>query len=103
MKLKDFEHCVTMLGLELLSVTLSERKPCAVIRAMAVKKLSKKKCIAYHWYYGSCRKSIGNMSYGDIRNNISMYERKAPLSWIPHPPYSITELERKCFGEKAAG
>lgn len=92
MKLKDFEDCLNKMGLELINVSLSHG---TVNHALAVRRLGKKKCEGYHWYFGCCRKSFKNLSYGEARENHSIIEAKAPNAWSPFPSFNISELEKK--------
>lgn len=97
MKLKDFEKCVGQMGMELLSVGLSTRHASSVNKALAVQKVSPRKCFVYVWWYGGCRKTARPVSYPDVKANASSYSAKGPLNWLPVPELNMTQLEQKYF------
>lgn len=99
MKLKDFEICVSQMGLELLSVGLSTRHGSTVMKALAVQKVSAKKCFVYVWWYGGCRKTAKPVNYQDVKANSSSYSAKGPTNWLPFPELNMTQLEQKYFAQ----
>lgn len=97
MKLKDFETCVGQMGFELISVGLSGKHGSEVQKALAVEKVSPKKCYAYVWWYGGCRKIARKVSYADVKANASRYCAKGPCGWLPFPELNMSKLEQKYF------
>lgn len=99
MKLKDFENELDDLDLDLVHVTMGDGGH--VLSAMAVKRDGgSRKVKAYYWLYGCCRESVKKHRVADIINNIRLWVRIAPLSWLPVPEYSMTFLEQRHSARK---